>query len=517
MHTLAERRTAVSKYFKYKRYSQVVRELGYPNVRTLRRWVEEYNKSGFLHEKYKINNRRSNNMFSVEQITKAIDYFNEHGRTISVTIKDLGYPSRNTLKKWLIERDENYKPKTYCFNRKSLVKLKHKEKVKVVTEALTKNSNIDVIAKNNNVSRRTVYNAIKQLAPNYGVYNMAKKKEAKSTCNKEVDKLVKEKAQLKKELEKTRIERDIYKKANELFNNKNSGIQFDFSNQEKTMILSSLKEKYKLSVLLKIINLSKSNYFYWIKLINTNKYSNLEKLIKKIFNDNYEAYGYRRIKIVLYNEYNLNVSEKVIRKIIIKLNLVIRTIKKKRYSSYKGEITPAAENIINRNFHADNKNQKWLTDITEFNIPAGKIYLSPIIDCFDGDVVSWSIGTSPNAQLVNSMLKSAINKQENISELIIHSDRGSHYRWPEWLKIVEKNGLIRSMSKKGCSPDNSACEGFFGILKNEMFYKRNWKNITIEQFIKKLNEYIIWYKEKRIKLSLGGLSPVQYRAKLGLV
>ena len=161
-------------------------------------------------------------------------------------------------------------------------------------------------------------------------------------------------------------------------------------------------------------------------------------------------------------------------------------------------------------------NQKWVTDITEFHIPAGKVYLSTIIDCFDGAAVSWTIGTSPNADLVNTMLESAIQSLKPGEKPIIHSDRGAHYRWPGWIERIEDAGLTRSMSKKGCSPDNSACEGFFGRLKNEMFYFKDWAGVSISQFMDILDEYIHWYNERRIKVSLGGKSPMQYRRSLGL-
>ena len=162
-------------------------------------------------------------------------------------------------------------------------------------------------------------------------------------------------------------------------------------------------------------------------------------------------------------------------------------------------------------------NTKWLTDITEFHIPAGKIYLSPIIDCFDGLPVSWTIGTSPDAELVNTMLDEAISVLSEDEHPVIHSDRGCHYRWPGWIERMERAQLTRSMSKKGCSPDNSACEGFFGRLKNEMFYGNTWTGVTINQFIEQLGKYMKWYTEKRIKLSLGGMSPLDYRRCLGLV
>ena len=162
-------------------------------------------------------------------------------------------------------------------------------------------------------------------------------------------------------------------------------------------------------------------------------------------------------------------------------------------------------------------NEKWLTDITEFAIPAGKVCLSPIEDCFDGLLVNWNISTSPDALLVNSMLDDAVKLLSVGEKPIIHSDRGVHYRWPGWIDRMEKNGFIRSMSKKGCSPDNSACEGVFGRIKNEMFYNADWSGVNISEFIGILNDYLYWYNEKRIKKSLGYLSPIEYRHRLGLV
>ena len=162
-------------------------------------------------------------------------------------------------------------------------------------------------------------------------------------------------------------------------------------------------------------------------------------------------------------------------------------------------------------------NEKWLTDITEFAIPAGKVCLSPIVDCFDGLLVNWNISTSPDALLVNSMLDDAAKLLSVGEKPIIHSDRGVHYRWPGWIDRMEKNGFIRSMSKKGCSPDNSACEGVFGRIKNEMFYNADWSGVNISEFIGILNDYLYWYNEKIIKKSLGYLSPIEYRHRLGLV
>ena len=146
------------------------------------------------------------------------------------------------------------------------------------------------------------------------------------------------------------------------------------------------------------------------------------------------------------------------------------------------------------------------------------LFRSPIIDCFDGLVVSWSLGTTPDAALVNTMLDTAIETVGSGPDRpIVHSDRGAHYRWSGWLSRTDGAGLIRSMSRKACSPDNAACEGFFGRLKNELFYSRSWQITSIEHFIAEVDSYIRWYNEKRIKISLGSRSPMEYRANLGYV
>jgi putative transposase len=282
------------------------------------------------------------------------------------------------------------------------------------------------------------------------------------------------------------------------------------------MLVDALKHIYALAELLAEVDLARSSYFYHCsQLRSPDKYAAARIAIADVFHSNHRCYGYRRMRAALGRR-QLNISEKVVQRLMKQECLVVATNKRRRYGSYLGEISPAPDNLIDRNFQALIPNEKWLTDITEFQIPAGKVYLSPMIDCFDGLVVSWTIGTHPDAALVNTMLDAAIESVAN-SECrpIIHSDRGAHYRWPGWLTRVRNAKLIRSMSRKGCSPDNAACEGFFGRLKTELFYPRKWEGITIEEFMKIVDSYIHWYNEKRIKISLDSLSPVEYRESLG--
>lgn len=288
-------------------------------------------------------------------------------------------------------------------------------------------------------------------------------------------------------------------------------------NREKTTLVDALRKEYGLTELLERLDLARSSYFYHRSPTRiADKYASVRRTVAAIFEDNHRSYGYRRLQAALSRQ-RVFLSEKVVRRLMKQGGFYAARPKRRRYRSYVGEVGPAPDNIINRDFHATAPNEKWLTDISEFQIPAGKVYLSPMIDCFDGMVVSWSIGTSPDAELVNTMLDAAIQTvTEDEKKPVVHSDRGGHYRWPGWLSRVAKASLIRSMSRKACSPDNAACEGFFGRLKTEMFYPGDWRTTTIANFVEALNAYVCWYNEKRIKSSLGYLSPIEYRESLGL-
>ena len=241
----------------------------------------------------------------------------------------------------------------------------------------------------------------------------------------------------------------------------------------------------------------RSSYYYQQKRAKKqDKYCHVKEKIKDIFESNHRCYGYRRIYATLKKE-GLRLSEKVIRRLMKQVGVQGVNRKKTSYSSYQGEITPDVPNLLKRDFHANRPNEKWLTDITEFAIPAGKVYLSPIIDCFDGMPVCWSIGISPNAELTNGMLDKAISLLKV----------GEHPVCPygSWVplslaRLDQSYGSsafgIDPCPRKGCSPDNSACEGFFGRMKNEMFYGVSWLNVSIEEFIHTVEDYMVWYREK---------------------
>ncbi|WP_270417208.1 IS3 family transposase [Bifidobacterium pseudolongum] len=237
--------------------------------------------------------------------------------------------------------------------------------------------------------------------------------------------------------------------------------------------------------------------------------------VRAAFEHSHQRYGYRRIWRVLRDQ-GIRVCAKCIMRLMARHGITPRLKRRKRHDSYSGEHTPAPANLVNRRFHAKAPNRLWVTDITEFHIKAGKIYLSALIDCYDGMPVAWAIGTNPTAGLANGMLEQACAILKDGERPVIHSDRGGHYRWPEWIAICESHGLTRSMSAKGCSPDNAAAEGFFGRLKQEFYHNQDHQDQSIDEFIDDLDDYLVWYRDERIKTEYG-TSIRRHRQQLGLM
>lgn len=301
----------------------------------------------------------------------------------------------------------------------------------------------------------------------------------------------------------------VYQKALRILKKKIDPRYDELTSKEKTIVVNELSTKFKIKDLCKLLNLNIKTYYYECKALKRDKYEKEREIIKGIFVDNYSCYGYRRINQILRADYGIVLSEKVILRIMKEEKLIVYKPRTKKYSSYRGEISSDTPNVIQRDFKSDKPNVKLLTDITEFALKDGKVYLSPMIDCFTGTPITWKIGFSPNTKLTNDMLAEAIKIIDG-ENAVIHSDRGFHYRVQSWIDIVENNNCLRSMSKKGCSPDNSACEGFFGTIKNEFFYSRDWSKVGKEEFAVELDKYLNWFVSKRIKARLNYKSSKDY-------
>lgn len=270
--------------------------------------------------------------------------------------------------------------------------------------------------------------------------------------------------------------------------------------------------------------ISKSTYHY-----NINNYDKQDKdydlkiEIERIFMKHKERYGYRRITLELRNN-GLIINHKKVKRIMKELGLFGKTPRAK-YKSYKGDVGKTAPNRLLvkevdevnhttkyiRNFKTDSLNQVWGSDVTEFHIPAGKLYLSPILDFNNREVIAFNVSKSPNYLQTKLMLDDAFKKHPNLENLIFHTDQGWQYQMYHFRKSLETRGIKQSMSRKGNCLDNSIVENFFGILKNEMFYGNEFKFKSLDHLSQEITKYIHYYNNERITVKLKGLTPVQYR------
>ncbi|MBP3414384.1 MAG: IS3 family transposase [Clostridia bacterium] len=278
--------------------------------------------------------------------------------------------------------------------------------------------------------------------------------------------------------------------------------------RQKAVIISELRQKYPLKDLLKLSGLSRSTFYYYLKQTDKDKYENEKQVITAIFNANKGRYGYRRVLTILRSKgYTLN--HKTVLKLMRSLGLKGKQRKNDKYHSYKGEVGKVADNLLKRDFHAAKPFEKLTTDVTQFKIGDEKVYLSPVMDLFNREIISYSISLSPNLEQVREMLRGLFDKLPADATPLFHSDQGWQYQHAEYQRLLSEHNIIQSMSRKGNCMDNGAMENFFGRLKVEMFYGEKFESVNT--FIDELRKYIHYYNNDRISLKLKGMSPVQYR------
>jgi putative transposase len=260
--------------------------------------------------------------------------------------------------------------------------------------------------------------------------------------------------------------------------------------------------------------MSRSKYYYWVKIIqNRDKYLEEKDMIKYIFTVNKGIYGYRRVTMEL-RRFGYNLNHKTVQRFMQGMGLK-SLVRIKKYKSYKGNMDEASPNILNREFKVSRANEKWVTDITEFKLFGEKLYLSPILDLYNDEIISYEINSRPVFELALEMLKKGVVKKPKECNLMFHSDQGWHYRKKEFRDVLKEHHITQSMSRKGNCYDNAVMENFFGHLKSELFYLKKFE--SMEHFITELHEYIDYWNNRRIKVKLNGLSPVQYRIQSQLV
>ena len=272
---------------------------------------------------------------------------------------------------------------------------------------------------------------------------------------------------------------------------------------------------FRLDLLLETADLSRSTYYYHLKQLGRSDDKNqcIKAEIQAIYTEHKGNYGYRRVTLELRNR-GFVVNHKKVQRLMKVLGLTARIRRKRKYSSYQGEIGKKAENLIQRQFEASRPMEKCYTDVTEFAIPNStqKLYLSPVLDGFNSEIIAYNLSISPNLEQVKAMLNQAFT-EKHYEHTILHSDQGWQFQHDFYHRFLESKGIQASMSRKGNSPDNGMMESFFGIFKSEMFYGYEKSFQSLEDLEKAIVNYIDYYNNKRIKVKLKGLSPVQYRTK----
>jgi transposase InsO family protein len=247
--------------------------------------------------------------------------------------------------------------------------------------------------------------------------------------------------------------------------------------------------------------------FYYNKSVKHDKWAVERQLVYEIYHQNEGRYGYRRIQAELCNQ-GYVISGKTVRKLMKEAGVKCE-VRIKKYRSYKGEIGRVAPNLLGRNFQAAAPYTKLVTDVTEFSLFGKKLYLSPILDLYNGELISYTIYEHPVLDMVMEMTQKAIMVIGSDSNAILHSDQGWQYQHKRYQELLKTNGITQSMSRKGNCLDNAVMENFFGLLKSELLYLQKFE--SLDHFKYKLEAYLKYYNEDRIKLHLGGKSPVQYR------
>ena len=268
------------------------------------------------------------------------------------------------------------------------------------------------------------------------------------------------------------------------------------------------------------LRISRSSYEYHRARLGRDKYAALRREVGGLFRSLGGGRGYRAVHAELRRR-GVRVSEKVVRRLMREQGLSARRRRRRAWSSYAGEASPAPPNLPLRpdgthDFSAPAPNRLWATDITEFRLPSDeKAYLSVVLDCFDGRPAGWSVGPRPTAALANSSLEAACASLAPGERPVVHSDRGGHYRWPGWIEVCRRHGLVRSMSRKGRSCDNARMEGFFGLLKSEFFHARDWAGWDAPGFMAELNAWLHRFRSERASAALGWRTPDENRRLLG--
>jgi transposase InsO family protein len=271
-----------------------------------------------------------------------------------------------------------------------------------------------------------------------------------------------------------------------------------------------LRHEHQLPRLLKAAGLPRSTFYYHLKMLEEeDPQAGLKKRICSIYTRHRGCYGYRRVTAQMRRD-GETINHKKVQRLMQSMGLK-SLVRPKKYRSYRGALAAAVPDMLQRQFTAEQPNRRWVTDVTEFNVRGEKLYLSPILDLYNGEIIAYQTSRRPVFQMVTTMLKKAFGRLDDTDAPVLHSDQGWQYQMAAYRHELSSHQVTPSMSRKGNCLDNAAMESFFGTLKSEFFYRSRFD--SVEELERGLDGYIHYYNHDRIKLKLKGLSPVQYRTQ----
>ncbi|WP_109691468.1 IS3 family transposase [Tumebacillus permanentifrigoris] len=282
--------------------------------------------------------------------------------------------------------------------------------------------------------------------------------------------------------------------------------------QTKQQVVEALKDLYPVTILCKLLQLSRSGYYKFLKRKEQEPDHELKDCIQAIYHMREKKYGYRRIQAEL-ERLGRKVNHKKVLRLMQELGLR-SIIRKKRKVQPKGDGLPprVAENLLKRDFTAEAQNKKWVTDITQFAAGDQWLYLSAIKDLYTKEIVAYQMSLWNDTKLVLDTFKQAFANKRDVTGLIVHSDQGCQYTSHAYHDMLPKVGAQISMSRRGNCYDNAAMESFFSHLKAEALYPYDIRDVAEAQ--RRIVAYIKFYNEERIQLKLNKLTPVEYRRQL---
>lgn len=268
-----------------------------------------------------------------------------------------------------------------------------------------------------------------------------------------------------------------------------------------------MRNEFPVSLLCKIAQIDRSNFYKWLKNYAPNKHDNFDNTLKSVFYMSDKTYGYRRMHIAM-KSLGFKENEKLVRTRMRKLGLKCEIRQKK--SKYVSTNNVKCKNYLDQNFYPESPNRYYSVDITYLATKKGMVYLNVIIDLFAKMPIAYLSSYSCNSKLAEDTIDLLVKKRKNVRNAIIHSDQGSTYLSKSYIQKLAELKVIRSNSHKGYPFDNACSENFFSIFKTEKFYRLGYVPENKEEIDKIVDEYIEFYLNKRISIALGGLTPQKY-------